>query len=74
MWVLGTGQFGCWPGSPNAWLTLLCCAVLCCAVLCCAVLCCCTAVQVKERAVQKANWPGGGGPKVRTREARPPPV
>jgi hypothetical protein len=22
--------------------------------------------QVKERAVQKANWPGGGGPKVRT--------
>ena len=44
------------------------------AVLCCAVLCCCTAVQVKERAVQKANWPGGGGPKVRTREARPPPV
>jgi hypothetical protein len=64
MWVLGTGQFGCWPGSPNAWLTLLCCAVL----------CCCTAVQVKERAVQKANWPGGGGPKVRTREARPPPV
>lgn len=23
-------------------------------------------VQVKERAVQKANWPGRGGPKVRT--------
>lgn len=23
------------------------------------------AMQVKERAVQKANWPGRGGPKVR---------